>query len=482
MTHLVIKNKNEVYVTIDSEEGILYELREYFTFMVPGATFSPQYKKKLWDGKIRLFNVRSRELYRGLIHQVIKFCEINKYTYEYENSDNEFSVLEAQEFIKELGLPEKFAPRDYQIDGFVHAIRSRRKLLLSPTGSGKSLILYLLIRKLMSDGKILIIVPTINLVSQLSSDFKDYGFDSEIHIHSIYAGLDKESNKTIVISTWQSLYKLPESYFAQFNTVISDECHLAKAKSITDIMTKLTQAQYRIGTTGTLDGTKTHKLVLEGLFGETRKITTTKELMDNQTLSDFNIKCILLKHDQNKCELYKKAEYHDEIDYLINSKSRNNFIRNLALSLKGNTLILFQYIKHGEILRSLIEEKGKQVFFIYGKTESEVREETRAIIETEENAIILASVGVFSLGVNIKNLHSVIFASPSKSRIRVLQSIGRVLRRSDTKTNSVLFDIADDMIYKKHQNFTFKHFSARLQYYAEEKFKFKLYKVSLKEI
>jgi len=341
----------------------------------------------------------------------------------------------------------------------------------------------MLIRKYLEENaKILVIVPTINLVNQLTSDFADYGFDTDTHVHKIHGGLEKRTNKPIVISTWQSLVDMPKSFFSSFDAVIGDEAHQFKAKSLISIMTSLVNAKYRIGTTGTLDGTKTHKLVLEGLFGTVRKVTTTKELMDRKILADFEVKCLLLKHDPKVCEALKNADYATEIEYLVSSDARNKFISNLAVSLKGNTLLLFQFIKHGEALKALIEAKvtNRNVYFIYGKTEADIREDVRKLIESETDAIIIASSGVFSTGVNIKNLHSVIFASPSKARIRILQSIGRVLRTSTTKTSAVLFDIADDIVHKKKENFTFKHFAIRLQYYAEEKFKFKIYKIALK--
>jgi superfamily II DNA or RNA helicase len=324
----------------------------------------------------------------------------------------------------------------------------------------------------------------VSLVSQLFSDFSDYGFDSDTHIHRIFGGQDKETDKPITISTWQSLHKLPKKYFEPFETVVGDEAHLFKAKSLTDIMTNLVNAKYRIGTTGTLDGTKTNKLVLEGLFGSVHKVTTTKELMDQKHIADFSIKCLLLKHSDSICQAAKNFTYQQEIEYLILNEARNKFITNLSLSLKGNTLLLYQYVdKHGKILYDMISKKldeQRKVFFIYGKTDAEIREETRRIVENESNSIIVASYGTFSTGINIRNLHNIIFASPSKSRVRNLQSIGRGLRKSENKSSAVLFDIADDLSYKKHANYTLNHFSQRLKIYSEEKFKFQLYKIQLK--
>lgn len=487
---IIIVNENEAYVRIICEDDVAYELREAFTFQVPGYQFTPQYKARLWDGKIRLFDIRSKQLYRGLVPYVAKFCEERDYEWEYENEayDEEFSLAEANAFVEKLRP--KHAPRDYQLDAFVHAIRTRRSLLLSPTASGKSLIIYLLAGFLQHRGlkKGLIIVPTVSLVEQLTSDFKDYsetnGWDVNANIHKIYQGQEKDTNKFLTISTWQSLYKMPKQWFAQFDFVIGDEAHQFKAKSLTEIMTGLTNAKYRIGTTGTLDGTKTHRLVLEGLFGSVRKVITTKELMDAKHLAEFQIKCLLLRHSESICQAAKGFTYQQEIEYLVLNESRNRFISNLAVSLDGNTLVLFQYVdKHGRILHKLIADKlgsDRKVFFVSGETDVDIREEIRGIVEKETNAIIVASFGTFSTGINIRNLHNIIFASPSKSRIRNLQSIGRGLRKSDTKESAQLFDIADDMRYKKHENYTLKHFAERIKVYNEEKFAFKVYKIELK--
>lgn len=481
MDKIIISNVNEVYVHVRCDEGVSYELREHFTFHVPGYQFTPQYKARLWDGKIRLYNVQNNQIYRGLVPYIVKFCEERQYDWEYDNEvyDEELSLEEAKAFIQKLNLP--IEPRDYQIEAFVHAIRSRRSLLLSPTASGKSLIIYMIMRFI--GKRTLIIVPTISLVSQLASDFKDYGFDSDKLVHKIFGGQEKDSNKPIIISTWQSIYKMPKKFFDEFDVVIGDEAHLFKSKEISNLMTKMTNAKYRIGTTGTLDGTKTHKLVLEGLFGAVRKVITTKELMDNKVVADFNIKCLLLKHPDSICQAAKNFTYQQEIEYLVLNESRNKFISNLALSLEGNTLVLYQYVdKHGKLLYDIINSRmsDRKCFFVYGKTDVEVREETRRIVETENDAIIIASYGTFSTGINIRNLHNIIFASPSKSRIRNLQSIGRGLRKSETKESATLYDIADDLRHKKRENYTLKHFAERIKIYSEEKFTFKVYKIELK--
>jgi superfamily II DNA or RNA helicase len=324
-------------------------------------------------------------------------------------------------------------------------------------------------------------VPTTSLVSQLASDFADYGFVSDRFVHRIFAGQDKQTDKPITISTWQSIYKLPKEYFQQFDLVIGDEAHLFKAKSLTSIMSKLDSCRYRFGFTGTLDGAQTNKLVLEGLFGPVRKVTTTAELIEQKHLSDFKIKAIVLSYPDELRKMIARMDYQQEIDYIVSLSPRNRFITNLALSLEGNTLLLFQFVdKHGKILYNMIKnETDKPVFFVHGGVDGEEREQIRSIVEKEKSSIIVASYGTFSTGVNIRNLHNVIFASPSKSRIRNLQSIGRGLRKSETKTESVLYDIADDLTWKSNKNFTILHFMERIKIYNEEKFEYKLYNVNL---
>ena len=491
MSELTITKVNEVYAKIECEKHIAKEISEYFTFFVPGYTFVPAYRNKIWDGKIRLFDSRNSQIYMGLIGNVEEFCQERDYTFTHNFVDDEYSLYHAKKFIDDLQIHARGEPievREHQIEGYIHAMRKRRALLLSPTASGKSLIIYLIFRQLQQyqNLKGLVIVPTTSLVEQLYSDFADYNNDNmEEHLHRVYQGKDKESSKPLIISTWQSLYKLPKEYFHQFDYVIGDEAHLFKAQSLTTILTACINAKYRVGLTGTLDGTKTHKLVLEGLFGPVNKVITTRELIDKNQVSNFEVKFLILKHPDEKCLEYKDKTYQEEIQYLISNEVRNKFIKNLAVSLGKNTLILYQMVdKHGRILYDMIKDTEKignrKVFFVYGGTDTNDREEIRRIMEIENDAIVVASYGTFSTGINIRNLHNIIFAMPTKSTIRTLQSIGRGLRQSEGKEQATLYDIADDLRYKKHMNYTLKHFVERTKIYNDEQFPFKIYKIGLK--
>jgi len=448
----------------------------------------------MWDGKIRLFNLTDHSIYLGLVDHLQDFCDSRDYELVkddnlFDNSNCNFSEDNLSDFLKSLKLP--FDTRDYQAKAILHNIVKSRALLLSPTGSGKSLIIYALTR--FYNKKTLIIVPTVSLVHQMLSDFKSYADnDSSIDIenvyHCIHQGQAKNTNKKHIISTWQSIYKMPKSWFEQFEVVIGDEVHQFKAKSLISIMEKLVNAKYRIGTTGTLDGTSTNKITLEGLFGKVLPVTTTKELMDNKQLAKLNIDCILLKYDEAVSKSIKGFKYQDEIKFLIQHEKRNSFIRNLAISTKSNCLVIFQLVElHGKVLYKMIQDKlsvtdpSRKVFFVAGETDALVRESVRKITENEKNAIIVASSGVFSTGINIKNLENIIFASPTKSRIKTLQSIGRALRIGDNSDQAKLYDIVDDLTYKKHKNFAVKHFLERIKIYNEQKFDYELHKVFLKE-
>ena len=487
MSHLVISKKNEVFLHVQAEPHIYYELADQFTFEVPGAKFSPAYKKKFWDGKIRLFNIQKQEIYVGLLDKIIQFCKDHGYKYEFRKNEYYGLPFEVNEMISKEGVKDymtsisKHKPRDYQIEGVYDALRHNRKLLISPTASGKSLMIYSIVRYFVGSGKsTLIVVPTTSLVEQMYKDFADYGWDVGSFCHKIYAGKERETNSQVIITTWQSIYKLPRKYFERFSVVVGDEAHQFKSKSLISIMTKLADAKYRYGFTGTLDGSQTHKWVLEGLFGPSYKIIKTNELMKKGHVATLDINVLLLKHPPNKFNTFE-----EEVQYIIGHDRRNNFIKNLALDLKGNTLILFARVeKHGQPLYELINNnntiENRQVFFVHGGVDTEDREKVRDITERENNAIIVASYGTFSTGINIKNLHNVIFASPSKSRIRNLQSIGRVLRKGDQKEKATLYDIADDISYKSRKNYTLNHLIERIKVYNEENFSYDIVNIPLK--
>ena len=496
MEAIRVRKLNHSDLQIECDNGTAQELNEYFSFYVPGYKFMPAFRNKLWDGKIRLFTLRERTLPAGLYYHLQEFTDKRQYnllteTSKYGKPDDRTHIKPRvlTEFLNDLNLP--FPLRDYQFQSVGEALVRKRAILLSPTGSGKSYMIYALARfwyAMLTDGRsfpkggrVLIIVPTTSLVEQMHSDFIKYGMP-EGGMHRIYSGKDKAVDAAVVISTWQSIYKLPKVWFEQFGCVFGDEVHGFKSKSLMNIMNKCTEAEYRFGTTGTLDGSQTHELVLQGLFGKIYKVTTTKQLQDNDTLAPLTIRRLVLSYGRELRKTFGKKTYQEEIDFIVGHEKRNKFIRNLALDLKGNTLVLFNYVdKHGKPLHNLIREKSKdrKVYFVSGETNTSDREAIRGIVEGMDNAIIVASLGTFSTGINIRNLHNIIFASPSKSQIRVLQSIGRGLRKSDDGRETTLYDISDDISWMKRKNYSLLHSEERENIYQKEQFNYKTVVIDL---
>lgn len=454
------------------------ELSEHFTFFVPGYKWMPKYKMGIWDGKIRLFNFVTKLIYCGLGAEIEAFCKERGYEcINNTEAADDFSIHDAKRFIDDLELPAEIEPRDYQIKAFAQAVRERRALFLSPTASGKSLMIYLITRYL--NMKTLIIVPTINLATQTKKFFEEYGHTDDIHV--IYGGQSKHSDEQVTITTWQSIYKMSRKWFEQFDVIFGDEAHGAKAKSMVSIMEKTPYVKYKFGFTGTLDDLQTNILVITGLFGPVIKVISTAELMEQGHIAQLKIKAIILDYPEIVRKMAAAYKYQDEITYLIKNRARNEFIRKLALSLEGNTLILFRRVEdHGKILYESLKGYGRNVYYASGETDAEERELIRQTIATETDCIFTASEGTFSTGADMPQIRNVIFASPTKSKIKVLQSIGRGLRKAEGKVHCTLYDLSDDMSWKSHKNYTLQHFMNRVKIYASEKFDYKIYRVKTK--
>ncbi len=479
-----IEKYDEVYLTVKADRGILREISEEFTFLVPGYKFTPAFKKG-WDGKIRLFDMKTQSLYVGLLKYLVIFCKEREYDIQIdyrEFASEEVSEVEMLQFVKDIVSESKikdFEVREYQYETFLHCVRNKRALFLSPTSSGKSFMIYLLAR--WYDLPTLLIVDGTAPVDQMAEDFEQYGYDSD-KIHKIFGGVDKSVIKPITISTWQSLQGIDAEWFSRFGLIIGDEAHHFQAKSFMNLMHKTVETEYKFGFTGTITDSKTSKLVLEGLFGPVKQIVTTKQLQESGYIAELKIKCLILHYSDEEKKKIAGSSYQEEMDFLSRSSKRNKFLLNLALSQKKNTVLFFQYVeKHGKVLYDLIKEADpdRKIFFIHGGVDGSIRNEMRAEIEQCENAIMVASYGSFSTAISIKNIHSIIFGSPTKSKIRNLQSIGRVLRMHHAKDYATLFDISDNLIWKKKKNYTIGHFIERTKIYDSENFDYKIYNIEL---
>lgn len=484
MDTITLVKVDDIFIKVVADPGLKMELNDFFTFLVPGYKHMPSYKQGKWDGKIRLLNLLTGRIYTGLVHKIQEFCDARQYKLVLDPA-----LVNIEDVPDDVGyglaklFDAKYAPRWYQNDIVYHALKEKRAIFLSATSSGKSFGIYLVTRYLVKTNKpVLIIVPTKALVRQMAKDFIDYNNGEQpFTMHQIEGGVDKTIKAEVVISTWQSIYQQPQSWFSRFEAIIGDECHEFKAKSLIEIMEKTPECEYKLGFTGTLDGTHCNELVLTGLFGRVIPIVDAKTLIDDGTLVEFDIKAVVLKYSLLARKAYKKKDYQTELEYITTRHQRNKFIRNLAWSLKGNVLILVQRREQGKALEELCTKEGKRVLYVSGLDSTDYREEVRAITEANNNVIVVATYGVFQRGINIINLDHLIFASPSKSRIRNLQSIGRVLRRGINNTKATLYDIADDLSSSDYVNHTMRHFRERIETYAAEGFNYTITSIDIKD-
>jgi superfamily II DNA or RNA helicase len=494
MSIIQIEKINEVFLRFFCDDkGVESEIVDFFTYEYPNAKYTPQYRARLWDGKVRLADPIRKTLYVGLLEYLTAFAERYDHTLDFVNDvevDNNISQDGIKQFADQLQLCSRGKPievHDYQVDAVWQSLNFNRRVILSPTGSGKSLIIYLLTRWHLEEGrKCIVVVPTTSLVEQMYSDFEDYstfnGWNVSENCQKLYSGFPKHFQNNILFTTWQSAYTMPKAWFDQFDVVIGDEAHQFKSKSLTTIMERMPNVKYRVGTTGSLDNKKIHQLALEGMFGKVHRVTTTKKLIEDKKLSPLKITALLLKYPEDTRKQCNKMEFQSEIDFLVSNEKRNKFIRNLAISCKGNTLVLFQFVeKHGKPLYEMIQEKaeGRNVYFIHGDTDVKDREQIRKSLATETDAIVVASFGTTSTGINIPSIENIIFASPSKSIIRILQSIGRGLRLNTGKDHCKLFDLTDDLHWKSWKNHTLKHGAERYKLYLQEEFPMKLVEVNI---
>jgi superfamily II DNA or RNA helicase len=455
---------DSVYTHIQTDNrDILLVLSDKFRFRPKGYQYMPHYKTGNWDGYIKVFDIANKIIHSGLLPMVLDLIDRmeEEYTIHYIHKHLE---LEFENY----SLP--FDLYDYQEEAIRYIMKNDRVLCLSPTGSGKSVIIYNLIRQWEKiEGKTLLIVPNITLINQMSKDFVEYSkgddtFDKN-SFHCIQGGKEKNADVDVYISTWQSLLQVVkkndlEGYWEQFSSVIVDEAHQAGSKAIMSIMERLNDCPRRVGLTGTLSSSdmKVSAMQLIGLFGNVYKTISTQELIETGRLSKLSINSILL--DYNNAE--KFADYHKEIAYLTNHKERAKFISRLSEAIKGNTIILFNFIAHGELIYDqCLKDSSKNIYWISGKTKGKEREEIRKIVEDNDNCIIIGGVSVIGTGFSIKNIHNMILAHPSKSRIRTLQSIGRALRKLDSKDSAIIYDIGDSFSYSaRHLNERIKHYKS----------------------
>jgi superfamily II DNA or RNA helicase len=502
----IVLENNINLIVVPNQEHILLELDEYFSFEKERNAY--QRKKSNWNGIVHLYNKKTGRLPVGLLHYVLKFANEMGYSINVDpmllnnpNINREDFVSFITDHIKPCDATgSRITPHDYQYMATYHALKERRCTLLAATSAGKSLVIYLLSRILSLsdekgvDKKILITVPTISLVEQLYNDFHEYsnkgmdGWKVDSHVQKVSSQYEKLINKVIVISTWQSAIKFYD--MEQFGVWINDEVHNAKANSFKDLSNRLVNAKYRVGLTGTLDDIELHHLEIQGIFGKVKRIIKAKELQNQGKAAQTQIYSIILDHpssskrylDTIKRENKKKTDYEIEMQFLMDNPLRNLYLTNLAKKLSGNTLILTNRVDSHllPLYESMKDKIGKPVFAIHGKVDAVEREEIRNILETYDDAVIIATMGTMSTGVSIKKLHNLVFAYSSKAKIKILQSIGRLMRMHDSKDVAKIIDISDDLsLNPEHHNISMNHLNERIKFYYKEGWDVKFSRICL---
>lgn len=474
---------NEVYFQAKLDRSQYYELKKFFSWKAENYKFHPKYRSGLWLGDV-CFLDKDYKFPIGLLKLFFEFCE--KFSYEpFLNFNKSFGENISEEFLSSffdvIFKPEgNIYPRDYQQEAVLRAIQNGRGILNLATSSGKSLIIYCLIRYLIAKNKkVLIVVPNISLVEQLFSDFKnDYGWENAFqNICLNYGGKELDAQKPILLTTWQSIYKLPEEFFHDFDALLIDETHQLKAKSISEIASKCVNANFRIGLTGTLPEGDCEKNTIIGYLGPVIHKVMSKELIDKGVISQIKIRNLILNYPEKM--RIARANYQKEVDAINSYENRNKALDYVLENVKEkeNVLVLVTKIEHLKTIKEYLKNKypGKKVYDIYGSTDGEAREEIRKRLEKEDDCILVASYGTFSTGSNVKKLHHIVLYSSYKSQIKVLQSIGRGLRKHESKEFVTIWDVVDNMKYtdgrKTYKNWTYLHWEQnRCKYYDEQFF------------
>lgn len=486
---------------IECQDSMFFDLKDHFSFFVDGYQFNPKYRYGGWSGKIYLID-NNRMVPIGLATQIKKFCDEMGYTCEIDKAILTGDDCTREYFDKWLSSKKIYSgsteitPHFYQSESVWQVIHHGRRLLSLPTSAGKSLIQALLSRYYLEhyEGKVLVVVPTTSLTIQMKKDYIDYRLFRDEDILEIRSGTERDSRKArVYVSTWQTACKMPPEWLEQFGMVLNDETHNATAKNVSTLVKSLKNCIFKAGLSGTLKDGKANLMQYIGMFGQVYSPVTTSELMEKGMVTKLKINSLFLEYPEPVCVGMKGMDYQTEVKSIIGYKKRNKVITGLAskLSKKGdNVFVMFRYSKHGKSLFEELSKDNEKVYYISGEISTEKRDELKGILENDTGIIVVASYGVFSTGISIKNLHHVIFAHGTKSKITVLQSIGRVLRKHESKDCATLWDIIDCAGIKPkegskskkkyiHMNHSLKHGIERLDRYFKEKFDVSVKKIQL---
>ena len=481
---ITIQKQNNSYVQLHCNEELNHKIYCLFSAFQPGYKFSPRFKHKIWDGKIHCYSPITQLLPIGLVDNLLNWCKKNNYTYRLFGLDDFKDTVDYGDMKEYVNSQiTKFDARDYQLDAIYKALTNKRGVLLSCTGSGKSLMIYGILKYLIAKKNkrhLLLIVPNVSLVEQMYTDFIDYGWENiENDVEKLYSGMDPTFRTPVLISTWQSLENQDKGFFAEYQGVIVDECHGTKANVVSRILKQCIGADYKIGTTGTLPTEMADQLMINGVLGNVVYELKSKKLIDLGFLTKIVVASIFVRYPEEFIRTNKDRTYQEEVK-VVEEKPERNRTLNFVIDHSKPTDNILILVNHKDHLKSVKEYLNlvypeRKVSIMMGEVKAKERESIRTSINTEDGTLILGTFAVCSTGINIPKLHSIIMFSNSKSRIKVLQSIGRGLRKHVSKNKVIIYDIIDDLRYKTrtgkvHENYCIQHYNERLIYYKEQEF------------
>jgi superfamily II DNA or RNA helicase len=455
------------------------KLEKELKFFLPHAYHVPAYKLGRWDGCVSYFSVGGAT-YVNLLDRLLPILISEGYDFDVEdnrqqNDPLDFNAVDETTFQHKVwpkGHPVEGQPvtlRDYQIEIVNKFLETPQCLQEIATGAGKTLITAALSERVEKYGRSIVIVPNKDLVKQTYADYVNLGLDV-----GVYFGDKKDLGKTHTICTWQSLNSIKKRFrdgqselsLAEFAEdvvcVIVDEVHQAKADVLKDLLTRdFANVPLRWGLTGTIPKADHEFVSLQASLGEVVNKLAASELQDMGVLSQCHVNVVQMK------EVAEYDNYQSELTYLTTNKDRMEYISDLITKVAntGNTLVLVDRIKAGEMICENIE--GAK--FVYGNTKD--RKTTYDEINESDNSITVATYGVAAVGINIPRIFNLVLLEPGKSFVRVIQSIGRGIRKASDKDNVLIWDITSTAKFSK------RHLTERKKFYKEANYPFTVEKV-----
>lgn len=499
MASINLVHVDQTYIKIVCDQATYLEMKDNFSFMVPNYKYHPKFRSGLWDGSICLIDWKTKRILKGLLPDIVEFAEERSIDLEIDpqilQSVAEFEIDEEKstQFYQKIGAP--YQLHDSQMDGFIHCVNNGRSITLAPTANGKSYIIHGLTSfYALQKRRVLVIVDRSQLVEQLRSDMAtEYGGSKILNYATVYDKNVDINNTDVYLTTWQSCYNNPDSWFKNFDVLFADEVHKFKAASLKQILDKCGHIKIRHGFTATLDNdSKSDRKLLIGMFGTPHRVATTRELIEAGIIARPTVYAILREYSKKDIASIRREfghetesgqhvlDFHEEVKFLEENQPRTDFIASLNEKLVGNTLIAFKREVQGNKIFDAVKavsNASKNVFLINHRVKLQLRIDHAKQIDLMDDATGVVSVGTFGTGISIKNINNIIIACQIKSRITAPQLIGRGLRLSEKKSTLDVYDVGDDLTSNGIPNATLKHFLERLEMYADEGFEIKFKKL-----